>query len=214
MRLKKDKFRLPIVLLIAGLFALPLEAQVNIGSDDAPQPFSVLELTTTLKQGGIRLPQLTTAERNALDLTSYPDAAKGLVIYNTDIDCIEYWTRDRWVTLCNDKPDFVFTNHGGNPNNTSDLVDPAATSFPVAGETRGPFVPHDNPECTDLTTPYTLSVKIGDAYTHITITDPATGEFTIKMDPNTSGGLRYAVITIKDNCMEAGQDFIFTQNGN
>jgi len=71
---------------------LPLKAQVNIGSIDLPHPFSILELTTITKEGELRLPQLKTSEREALSskLTGNDDA-KGLVVYDTDLNCLEFW---------------------------------------------------------------------------------------------------------------------------
>ena len=80
-------------------FALPLKAQVKIGDNAGlPKSFSVLELSST--KGGLRLPQLTTAERDALvaGLTGDDaDAAKGLVIYNKETKCMQYWNGTKWV---------------------------------------------------------------------------------------------------------------------
>jgi len=92
---------MPAALLMAVMFfTLPMKAQVTIGALTAPQPFSLLEITTANKTGGLRLPQLSTADRDALDLSSNPDAAHGLMIYNTDIDCVEYWNGTSWISLC------------------------------------------------------------------------------------------------------------------
>ena len=90
------------ILLMIALFASPLKAQVTIGSQDVPQPFSILELTTKNKDGGLRLPHLTTAERDALGITTAMAKAEGLVIYNTDIDCVEFWSGSEWIRLCTD----------------------------------------------------------------------------------------------------------------
>jgi len=79
------------------------QAQVTIGDQTAPQPFSILELMTNIAKGGIRLPQLTTAQRDSIALTpafvSNPNSA-GLVIYNTDTNCLEFWNLDHWVSRC------------------------------------------------------------------------------------------------------------------
>jgi len=75
------------------------QAQVTIGDKTAPQPFSILELMTNIAKGGLRLPQLTTAQRNALTVAANP-LAGGLVIYNKDINCVEYWNIDHWVSIC------------------------------------------------------------------------------------------------------------------
>ena len=89
-------------ILVAALFTVPLKAQVTIGALKAPQSFSLLELTTTKVKGGLRLPLLTTAQRDALALTfsSNPAAAKGLVIYNTEAKCLQYWNGTKWVSFC------------------------------------------------------------------------------------------------------------------
>ncbi len=91
--------------LTAFMAVINLNAQVAIGNEEAPQPFSLLEIMTVNQDGGLRLPQLTTAERDALDLSSNPDKAKGLLIYNKDNDCLEYWNLTKWVSLCNGDAD-------------------------------------------------------------------------------------------------------------
>jgi len=105
-----------IILLL--FFALPLKAQVTVGSQDPPQSFSILELTTKTKDGGLRLPQLTTDERLALNAElKADDDAKGLVIYDTDLDCLEFWNGEGWISLCTDK-----------------LVDCSTVTYPVLKE--------------------------------------------------------------------------------
>jgi len=99
--------QLSIILLFALLFALPLKAQINIGSGDNPQPFSILELATKINKGGLRLPLLSTMDRDKLNLKDIVDpaiakAAKGLVIYNTTTDCLEFWNGEKWLSLCSD----------------------------------------------------------------------------------------------------------------
>jgi len=95
-----NRFSLLLLLMGAVFFCSPLKAQVNVGSENAPQSFSLLELTATIQKGGLRLPQLTTLERNALNIASNSDAALGLVIYNTDIDCVEFFNGTQWISLC------------------------------------------------------------------------------------------------------------------
>jgi len=96
-------YQLSIILLIALFFVLPVKAQVNIGSTNPPEPFSILELTTDAKDGGLRLPQLNTEQRETLWKTHDDSiAAKGLVIYNTDIGCVEFWNGSKWISLCSD----------------------------------------------------------------------------------------------------------------
>jgi len=94
-----------LIFLIIVFFALPLKAQVNIGSDTLPHSFSILELTASLKKGGLRMPQLDNAERDALqekfsENTAASEAARGLCIYNIETGCLEFWNGDEWISLC------------------------------------------------------------------------------------------------------------------
>ena len=74
-------------LLLAAIIFVPFttSAQVTIGSGEAPHSFSVLELISN--QAGLRLPQMTTAQRTAMTNTAEfqaeaQDAALGLKIFN------------------------------------------------------------------------------------------------------------------------------------
>ncbi|GHU62694.1 hypothetical protein FACS1894123_04080 [Bacteroidia bacterium] len=92
-------------LLVALTFSSvnSLYSQVTIGASEAPRDFSVLELMSDIK--GLRLPQLTTAQRTALGnaLTLDPsNAPAGLTIYNTTTNCLEYWNKQEWISLCDD----------------------------------------------------------------------------------------------------------------
>lgn len=82
------------------LFVQGITAQVTIGSNDKPQDYSVLELVSSAKRG-LRMPRLTTTERNDLDLASLTgDAATkavGLFIYNTTTGQLEYWDGGNWI---------------------------------------------------------------------------------------------------------------------
>ena len=93
--------QLSIILLMVAFFASPLKAQVEIGNQTAPQKFSLLELTTEKIKAGLRLPQLTTDQRNAL-VANPNDVAKGLTIYNTDTNCVDFWNGTEWISLCSD----------------------------------------------------------------------------------------------------------------
>ena len=107
MNQKKKKIHLLTLWVITLFFALPLKAQVTIGSLDKPHSFSILELTTMNKEGGLRLPQLNNEAKAAVEaeFNENPEtakAAKGLTIYNTDTNCMEYWNGKAWVSLCID----------------------------------------------------------------------------------------------------------------
>ena len=90
-------------LLLAAMLCAPFtaSAQVTIGSVKPPSEFSILELISNDARG-LRLPQLTTAERNVMMETSEfqkekEGKAMGLMIFNTNIRCVETWDGGRWV---------------------------------------------------------------------------------------------------------------------
>jgi len=88
-------------------FIFPIKAQIHIGGETAdPHPFSLLEISAEINKGGLRLPQLTTFKRDSIKDewvgTPTADAAKGLVIFNTTTDCLEFWNGETWVSLCSD----------------------------------------------------------------------------------------------------------------
>lgn len=66
-------------------------------------PATLLELESSTK--GFLLPRMTTVERNAINISDV-ERGNGLVIYNTDTDCINYWSREgnRWLSLCGTLP--------------------------------------------------------------------------------------------------------------
>ena len=84
-----------IVLSILSMFSLTAFSQVTIGSSHRPEDFSILQLEGN---GGLRFPQLSTVQRNALPVSGSTDA-NGLVIYNTDKGTLELWTGNVWVTV-------------------------------------------------------------------------------------------------------------------
>ena len=104
MKLKKNLIWLLTILITNFFLALPTKAQVAIGENKDPESFSILELITSAKKGGLRLPQLTTDERDTYVtplLISDPDGAdEGLVIYNVTENCLEFWNGERWISLC------------------------------------------------------------------------------------------------------------------
>ena len=94
-------------LLIAAVVFVPFaaNAQITIGSGEAPQSFSVLELISD--HTGLRLPQMDNAQRTAMQNTDEFQAeingrAMGLKIFNTDMQCVQYWSGSErgWISLC------------------------------------------------------------------------------------------------------------------
>jgi len=93
-----------IIACVAFIASATVSAQVTVGSQKAPETFSVLELIAN-KNSGLRLPQLTTQQRN--DLTASPDfqakrlaEARGLVIFNINTNCVETWNGSEWISRC------------------------------------------------------------------------------------------------------------------
>ena len=97
MKLKKNLIWLLTILITNFFFTLPAKAQVTIGQNIEPQSFSILELIsgTAVDEGrGLRLPQLNNGERTAVqakfnETAATAEAAEGLVIFNTDNNCLE-----------------------------------------------------------------------------------------------------------------------------
>ena len=81
------------LLVIGGLlFSCVFYAQVGINTT-SPHPSAALEVYATNK--GFLPPRLTTAQRDAID----PKPA-GLMIYNTDLSCMQYWNATTWIGDC------------------------------------------------------------------------------------------------------------------
>lgn len=103
--MKKTIYKLLLCILFIG-YAATGYSQVTIGSLDDPQGFSILELISgSGNTGGLRMPQLTEAERNTLTGSAAFQAEKmgkavGLTIYNTTNGCIEFWNGTEWISRC------------------------------------------------------------------------------------------------------------------
>jgi hypothetical protein len=89
-----------------SVVALTVCAQVTIGAGTPPHDFSVLELISNGKMG-LRMPMLTTSDRN--DMTNSAEfqavkatLARGLTIFNTTSDCLEFWNGAEWISMCTD----------------------------------------------------------------------------------------------------------------
>lgn len=104
------------VLLIMILFLV--NASLSFGQNDMTKlkdgsvagvtnataaPYSILELESVTK--GFLLPRMTTVERDKINIDDKV-RGNGLVIYNTDNDCINYWstTANKWLSVCGTLP--------------------------------------------------------------------------------------------------------------
>jgi len=89
---------LPLIMFSFG----KLSSQVTIGSSNPPSPWSLLDLDNpadTDLHRALHLPRLDNDAREALT----PNAdAQGLMIFNTDTRCLEFWNSTEWISLCTD----------------------------------------------------------------------------------------------------------------
>jgi hypothetical protein len=102
--MKRIYFITVIVALISASVITTARAQVSMGSLAKPQTFSALELFSNHERG-LRLPQMTTAQRNAMQATDEfqqekDGRARGLRIFNTTTRCINTWNGLRWMEAC------------------------------------------------------------------------------------------------------------------
>ena len=89
------------LLFLFSLITTICFSQVGIGTS-TPNNKSILDIESKIK--GVLMPRLTTTERNAInpESSSDPSGVDGLLIYNTDTDCFNYWNRATlsWVLMC------------------------------------------------------------------------------------------------------------------
>jgi N-acetylneuraminic acid mutarotase len=77
------------------LMVIKRNGKVGIGSSE-PDPSARLDVSSTTE--GFLPPRMTTAQRNAI-----VSPATGLQVYNTDINCLEFWNSAGWISVCSDK---------------------------------------------------------------------------------------------------------------
>jgi hypothetical protein len=125
-------------ILLAGFTALmsgaALNAQVTIGMNKSPESFSVLELISNNARG-LRLPRLTTSQRNTVQATpefiaEKTDKAIGLTIFNITTGCVETWNGTFWISKCAD----------------CDVPAPSQTSMVLANTEQGNITVGDYPQ--------------------------------------------------------------------
>ena len=183
-------------------------AQVTIGAGDAPQSFSVLELISDGERG-LRLPQLTTDQRNALSGTSGTfgtsgTLAFGLLIYNTDNNCVEYWNGTRWVSLCEGDSQMTIS-----PEPCQDVA--ADGTYAVSGnQCDGEFQVTD-PDCENG--PFSFMVISSSDFASFSSTNEADGTFSLSFAENNSISPRFAVVYVTSGCTGLARRFVFRQDG-
>jgi uncharacterized protein (TIGR02145 family) len=90
-------------LLLATMVLVPLGAmaQVTVGSGNVPTEWSLLDIDTSVQKKGLHSPRLNNDAREKLISSETPNTpAQGVLIFNTDSKCLEYWNSQEWVSLC------------------------------------------------------------------------------------------------------------------
>ncbi|SMC63130.1 T9SS C-terminal target domain-containing protein [Moheibacter sediminis] len=88
-----------LLMILMIIISLNLRAQVGIGTEN-PDPSAMLDVESTEK--GFLPPRMTTVQRDAINSGSFTE---GLVIYNTDIHCLQFWNATEWVSFCEGNTD-------------------------------------------------------------------------------------------------------------
>lgn len=99
----KKVFLFLYILLISNV----LMAQVGINTTN-PNTLTELDVKNIINATGdtipkgIMIPRMTEDQRNSIDVTSDMNLANGLLIYNTDEDCFNYYSKieETWKSLC------------------------------------------------------------------------------------------------------------------
>jgi uncharacterized protein (TIGR02145 family) len=100
-----------------------MNAQVGIGTT-TPDASSILDVDASpANDKGFLPPRLTTAQRDAI-----ATPAEGLMIYNTENNCLETWNATDWISICDGS--IVTTIPSSNcPNTSTTVVDVPAAGY-------------------------------------------------------------------------------------
>jgi hypothetical protein len=180
--------------LLAILLSLNMQAQMTVGGKKAPESFSVLEL---LNKGGLRLPQMTTAERNDFAVKGN-DKGEGLTIYNKTTGCVEYWNKARWVSLCD--------------GTSQTTISPApCTNVAADGTGCDQTFSITDPDCPKG--PFTIAIVVGADYAALTDLDERNGSFKVSFRENNSVDTHTVLVRVTSTCTSLYKEFLFSQNG-
>jgi len=197
--MKRKLFSLWLFVL-AVCFTTNIRAQVTLGNTNGvPKPaekFSAVEIISK-GTGGLRLPQLSTTERNAWTLSGIA-LANGLTIYNTTTKCVEYWNSERWISMCE--------------GTSQTTISPAACANVAANGTGcdQTFTVED-PDCPNG--PFTIAIVAGNDYASLTDVSTANGTFKVRFNENNSVSTHSVMVRVTSSCTSQYKDFMFTQAG-
>lgn len=225
--LHKNRLRFFSLLLWISLsYCSNLCAQVTIGGGTEPQKFSILEILSN-KKGGLRLPHLTTKERDAMRNTTEFKAQEhrssssteaglglGLLIYNTDINCTEYWNGYKWVSLCQGTANIELHTDSNAPCVNYDPLNPPMSEV-EGGDNGCMYFPVGDPHCAAPvgSKAYDTYLVAGSSYASLIISDESQSKFYVSFQDNITNQQRIAVVRVTDNCTGEYKDFIFYQKG-
>ena len=107
--MKTKNFFLTLLLTAVIFVPFSTNAQITIGSESSPSPWSLLDLCTREQKKALHNALMDTDQRNKLmnDTDWSKDQqreAQGLLIFNIDPPgCLEFWNGRQWVSLCDDR---------------------------------------------------------------------------------------------------------------
>jgi hypothetical protein len=202
--MKKNLFSLWLFLL-AVVFTSNISAQVTLGNTNGvpktAEAFTALEVISNGK-GGLRLPQLTSDQRNTLALSAISNPGKkllanGLTIYNTTTNCVEYWNSNRWISVCEGSSQMIISPE-------------PCTNVTAEGTGCDQTFTITDPDCPNG--PFDIAIVAGSDYASLSDVDPAAGTFKIDFKQNESVSPRSVLVRVTSSCTNQYKDFIFQQD--
>lgn len=88
------KFIRKTILIIILFNYQNIQSQIGVGTT-SPSSSSIIHLESTTK--GFLPPRLTTSQRDNINGSVF---AEGLIVYNTDIKCLEFYNGTTWINFC------------------------------------------------------------------------------------------------------------------
>ncbi|MCS3533094.1 FISUMP domain-containing protein [Chryseobacterium sp. JUb7] len=104
------------IIIFLLFICLKTFGQIGIGTAQ-PQSSAMLEVFSTSK--GFLPPRLTITQRDSIE-----NKVGGLTIYNTDLNCMQYWNTTKWIGDCSQSPvvGIITSIDCANVNNNGTLI--------------------------------------------------------------------------------------------